>query len=180
MTVRAVIIGLPGAGKSTVGRLLARELGVPFADSDQLIVEATGRSIPDIFADDGEAGFRQIEEKEIARALREFGGVLSLGGGAILSPQTRQNLRGHHTILIEAPQAELLRRVTNSRTKRPLLENNPEENLARLTVERAPLYEEVATIRVQSGPEPVRGVVVQALEKLQEAEAQETNAEKDN
>ncbi len=154
MSVRAVIVGLPGAGKSTVGRLLARELSVPFADTDNLVVTVAGKSVSKIFADDGEAAFRKLEEREIARALHHFDGVLSLGGGAILSEKTRSTLADYPTILIDVPLDELLRRVTKSRNKRPLLQGDARANLERIATERRPLYESVAKMRIESGPGP--------------------------
>lgn len=80
MSVRAVLVGMPGVGKSTVGKLLAKDLELPFADSDALIVSETGQSIPEIFQTVGEEGFRRLEADIIARTLADFDGVLSLGG----------------------------------------------------------------------------------------------------
>src|SRR5690606_24034718 len=94
----AVLVGPPGAGKTTIGRKLARRLDVSFPDADLLIVEAEGRSIPEIFASAGEPYFRGIEERIIGDALVSFDGVLSLGGGAVLSAATRERLRGHRVV----------------------------------------------------------------------------------
>lgn len=94
----AVLVGPPGAGKTTIGRKLARRLDVEFRDSDQLIEVRRGLSIPEIFASDGEAGFREIEQEIVGEMLAGFDGVLSLGGGAVLSAVTRERLRGTRVI----------------------------------------------------------------------------------
>ncbi|EPD26588.1 shikimate kinase [Actinotignum schaalii] len=159
MSVRAVLVGMPGVGKSTVGKLLAKDLQLPFADSDALIVSETGQSIPEIFQTVGEEGFRRLEADIIARTLANFDGVLSLGGGAILSGATRQALRGYPVVLIEARMDILVRRITGSRTRRPLLEDNPAARLRELDRERTPLYRDVASVTVTSdGGSPHRVV----------------------
>ena len=104
-----VLVGMPASGKSRVGRELAAALGVEHRDSDSLIESSQGRSIPEIFASDGEDAFRTIEEEVIAQAL-ELPGVLSVGGGALISARTRERLRGRCVIYIEAELSELLRR----------------------------------------------------------------------
>ena len=101
MAPKAVLVGLPGSGKSTIGRRLAKALGVGLLDTDAAIEERTGRSIADIFATDGEQEFRRIEEEVVRDALAEHDGVLSLGGGAITSPGVRDALAGHTVIYLE-------------------------------------------------------------------------------
>ena len=95
------LVGLPGAGKSKVGRLLARHLNVPHIDTDAMIVERTGRSIAEIFASDGEAAFRQLEARAVADAL-EREAVISLGGGAVVTEAVRNRLGGHTVVYINA------------------------------------------------------------------------------
>src|SRR6201993_1925178 len=120
MAPKAVLVGLPGSGKSTIGRRLARALGVDFLDSDAAIETKTGRSIADLFATDGEQEFRRIEEEVIRTALAEHDGVLALGGGAITSPGARDMLVGHSGIYLKITAAEGMRQPIGNRA-RPLL-----------------------------------------------------------
>ncbi|VEI12453.1 3-dehydroquinate synthase [Trueperella bialowiezensis] len=166
MAPRAIFIGMPGAGKSTVGRRVAKELGAEFRDSDELIVERTGRSIDSLFATLGENGFRQIEADAIAWAIREFDGVLALGGGAVLHPGTRSLLADQQVVLIEASDDELVRRVTHSRTIRPLLKNDPRASIKRLRRQRSTIYHSVASYVVLSDARPVGRVVDEVVEHL--------------
>ena len=98
MAPRAVLVGLPGSGKSTIGRRLAKALGVGVLDTDVAIEQQTGRSIPEIFGTDGEKEFRRIEEQVVRAALASHDGIVSLGGGAITSPGVRAALAGHTVI----------------------------------------------------------------------------------
>jgi shikimate kinase len=138
-----VLIGAPGSGKSTVGALLADRLGVTFRDADAVIVERAGKSISDIFTDDGEAVFRAMEEQMTAELL-ELPGVLSLGGGAVLSAATRAALRGHRVVWLRVGLRQSVKRVGLD-TARPLLLGNVRGQLLKLLNERAALYSEVAT-----------------------------------
>lgn len=159
------LVGLPGAGKSKVGRLLARHLNVPHIDTDAMIVERTGRSIAEIFASDGEAAFRQLEARAVADAL-ECEAVISLGGGAVVTEAVRNRLGGHTVVYINATHDELLRR-TGSQTHRPLLLEDPSAVLCRLREEREPYYRAVATLVVPSGPGPASNVAATILEHLE-------------
>ena len=114
MTARVVLVGLPGAGKSTTGRRLAKILCVPFADSDDLVEARAGRSVRDIFATDGEAAFRALEAEAVADALTGFDGVLSLGGGAVLHPPTRAALVASAAASAAAATALTDRQLDNS------------------------------------------------------------------
>jgi shikimate kinase len=143
MSGSIVLIGAPGSGKTTVGAMLAERLGVPFNDADAIIVERAGRSIAEIFTDDGEAAFRALEEQVTAELL-ELPGVLSLGGGAVLSSTTRAALRSHRVVWLRIGLSQSVKRVGLD-TARPLLLGNVRGQLLKLLNERAPLYAEVAT-----------------------------------
>lgn len=150
MAPKAVLVGLPGSGKSTIGRRLAKTLGVPLLDTDNAIEETTGRTIADIFATDGEPEFRRIEEQVIRDALATHDGVLSLGGGAVTTEGVREALAGHTVIYLEISAAEGVRRTGGS-TVRPLLAGPDRgEKFKALMAERVPLYRQVATMRVNT------------------------------
>ncbi|MEW6921187.1 3-dehydroquinate synthase [Trueperella pyogenes] len=163
---RAIFIGMPGAGKSTVGRRVACALGVDFRDSDELVAAREGRSVSAIFAADGEGVFRELEADAIEWAIEEFDGVLALGGGAVLHPRTRKLLANQHVILIEATDEELTRRVSRSRTVRPLLRANPRQEIMRLRRQRSTLYHRVASYVVLSDARPVARVVEEVVDHL--------------
>lgn len=161
-----VLIGPPGAGKTTIGRKLARELGVELYDTDAGIEEVTGRTIPEIFADDGEPEFRRIEEEVVGDALATRGGVVSLGGGAVLSERTRALLRDRTVVYLEISIAEGLRR-TGAGTHRPLLGgDDPGTKYRELMRTRRPLYREVTSIRVRTDGRSPGRVVRSILGKL--------------
>jgi shikimate kinase len=143
MSGSIVLIGAPGSGKTTVGAMLAERLGVTFNDADAIIVERAGKSIAEIFTDDGEAAFRALEEQVTAELL-ELPGVLSLGGGAVLSSTTRAALRSHRVVWLRIGLGQSVKRVGLD-TARPLLLGNVRGQLLKLLNERAPLYAEVAT-----------------------------------
>jgi shikimate kinase len=140
----AVIVGPPGAGKTTVGQALAALLGVGFADTDHLIEEQAGKPIPEIFFDDGEDAFRALERSTIAAALGSFTGVLALGGGSILHDGTREALRAHTVVFLSVELSDAVKRVGLG-AGRPLLAVNPRATLKYLMEQRRPLYAEVAT-----------------------------------
>ena len=161
-----VLVGPPGAGKSTVGRLLAARIGVDFTDVDDLIVARAGRSISEIFITDGEPVFRQLEEAEVAGALAGRHGVLALGGGAVLSQRSRSRIHGHRVVFLSVGMAEGVRR-TGLSTARPLLAGvNPRATFAALLNARLPLYREVATVEVATDgrrPDEVAEDVLDAI-----------------
>jgi len=163
---RVVLVGPPGAGKSTIGRKLAKELGVDLYDTDAGIERETGRTIPEIFAEDGEPEFRRIEEQVVRRAILEERGVVSLGGGAVLSPDTRALLRECTTVYLEISVAEGLRR-TGASNQRPLLNGaDPGAKYRELMRIRRPLYREVATVRVRTDGRSPSRVVRMILSRL--------------
>ncbi len=162
-----VLVGLMGAGKTTVGRRLANRLGVPFVDADAEIEAAAGMTIPEIFAQHGEQHFRAGERKVIARLLQENGGVLATGGGAFMDPDTRAQIkRDGVSVWLRAEVALLLRRVAR-RNNRPLLkQGDPAEIMTRLRDERYPVYAE-ADITVDSTDVPHEEIVDAIIAALQ-------------
>lgn len=167
MAPKAVLVGLPGSGKSTIGRRLAKALGVGLLDTDVAIEQRTGRSIADIFATDGEQEFRRIEEDVVRAALADHDGVLSLGGGAVTSPGVRAALAGHTVVYLEISAAEGVRR-TGVNTVRPLLAGpDRAEKYRALMAKRAPLYRRVATMRVDTNRRNPGAVVRHILSRLQ-------------
>ncbi len=172
MAPKAVLVGLPGSGKSTIGRRLAKALDVPLLDTDAAIEETTGRTIAEIFATDGEAEFRRIEEEVISSALESHDGVLSLGGGAITTPGVRDALAGHTVVYLEINAAEGIRRTSGS-TVRPLLAGPDRgEKFKELMSQRVPLYRRVATIRVNTNRRNPGAVVRYIIERLENADPQ--------
>ncbi len=151
MSPIVVLVGLPGAGKTSTGRRLGRILGVPFADSDDLVEAATGRRVREIFAESGEVAFRAAEGAAIRAALAEFDGVLSLGGGALTVPATRDAVVscGVPVVLLEAPISTLTARVGDA-TSRPLLSGDPSGRLSALADQRRPVYAALATLHVDT------------------------------
>jgi shikimate kinase len=160
-----VLVGPMGAGKSTVGALLARRWDVGLRDTDDDIVASTGREIGEIFVDDGEPLFRELERSSVRAALREHTGVLALGGGAVLSPETRDLLQGHTVVFLDVGLADAVRRVGLG-TSRPLLLGNVRGRLKALLDERHHLYREVATLTVDTSgrtPEDVVDEIAKAV-----------------
>jgi len=161
----AIVVGPPGAGKSTVGQAVADLLGAPFADTDTLIEATAGKPIPDIFFDDGEEAFRALEVAAIAGALESFDGVLALGGGAILNENTRAALAGHTVVFLSVELADAVKRVGLG-AGRPLLSINPRATLKYLMEQRRPLYAEVASHTIATDartPEEIAAEIVTLL-----------------
>ncbi|MEV7089192.1 shikimate kinase [Streptomyces sp. NPDC093085] len=161
-----VLVGPMGVGKSTVGELLAARLGTVFRDSDADIVAEQGRSIAEIFVDEGEPRFRALERAAVRRALAEHTGVLALGGGSVLDPGTRAELAGRPVVYLSMEVAEAARR-TGLNTARPLLAINPRQQWKLLMEERRHLYTEVARVSVATDdrtPEEVVDAVLDALD----------------
>jgi shikimate kinase len=150
----AVLVGPPGAGKSTIGEAVAAALGVEFADTDTIIEARAGKPIPEIFIDDGEPAFRALERATVAESLASFGGVLALGGGAILDEATRKLLLDHTVVFLSVELSDAIKRVGLG-AGRPLLAMNPRATMKFLLDQRRPLYAEVATVTVTTdGREP--------------------------
>lgn len=165
-SVNIYLIGLMGAGKTTIGRQLAKALKLPFYDSDKSIEESTGVDIPTIFEFEGEAGFRERELKMIKQLTRIQGIVLATGGGAILLEDNRKLLKENgFVVYLQCSVARILER-TRRDTQRPLLKtNNPKERLERLFAEREPLYLSCADFKIDTGVIPSKAVVNRILEQ---------------
>ncbi|MFI5838898.1 shikimate kinase [Catenuloplanes sp. NPDC051500] len=154
MRPACVLVGLMGAGKTTVGTALAERLGVGFRDTDHDVEAIAGKPVSDIFIDDGEDHFRALERQAVAAALDSFDGVLALGGGAVLAEETRAVLAGHTVVFLSVELGDAVKRVGLG-AGRPLLALNPRATLRHLMQQRAPLYREVAShVVVTDGREP--------------------------
>ncbi|MFD7295795.1 shikimate kinase [Streptomyces sp. NPDC059897] len=166
---QVVLVGPMGVGKSTVGALLAERLGCAYRDTDDDIVTAQGRTIADIFVDEGEAHFRALEKASVATALADHEGVLALGGGSILDADTRALLTGHTVVYLSMDVEEAAKR-TGLNAARPLLAVNPRKQWRELMEARRHLYTEVARVVVATDgrtPEEVAEAVLDALELKQ-------------
>jgi shikimate kinase len=142
---KAVVIGPPGSGKTTVGKALAVRLATSFRDTDDDVQAVAGKPVGEIFVDDGEERFRELEREAVRLALAEHEGILAVGGGAVLAPETRELLAGHTVIYLEVGLSDAVKRVGLG-TARPLLVLNPRSRLRQLMEERRPIYEGLATI----------------------------------
>lgn len=163
-----VLVGLMGAGKSTVGRRLAKRLGLPFVDSDSAIEDAAGLSAAEIYERFGEEDFRDGERRLVARLIDGTVGVIATGGGAYVDPRTRELLNARAiTVWLDAPVDVLTERTSRRDTRAQLRKGNPRETLARLAEERRPSYAE-AHIRVRSGSGAHADVVDQIIAAVEE------------
>jgi shikimate kinase len=162
---RVVLVGPMGAGKTTVGRLLAGRWGVAFRDTDDVVEEAEGRSVSEIFVDSGEERFRALERAAVTRALAEQPGVLALGGGAVMAEETRAVLDGHPVVFLRVGLSDAAARVGLG-ASRPLLLGNVRGTMKALLDERTPVYESVAVAAVDTDgrtPDEVADAVEEAL-----------------
>jgi len=148
---RAILIGPPGSGKSSIGKALSRELATSFEDTDSMIVEEQGRTIPQIFATDGESGFRAIERTVVLKALRSNIGVISLGGGSILDIEVQQVLSesSAKVIYLRVGLSNVLGRM-GTKGERPLVSEDPKSQWLQLVREREPIYKKLAEIEMNT------------------------------
>ncbi len=171
MQIRCALVGMPGSGKSTVGRHLAHRAGVPFIDLDHRLEQAIGTSIRSYFEAEGEARFRDLESRMLADVAQQPGGmVLSTGGGAVLRAENREVLRQFGDVLyLRASPEEIYKRVKHDKT-RPLLQGgNPMERLRELYAQRDPLYRETAPYVIETGRPSVSTLVNMVMMQLEMA-----------
>jgi 3-dehydroquinate synthase len=163
------LVGLMGAGKTTVGRALAKKLGKQFIDSDHEIEARTGASIPLIFEIEGEEGFRQREAEVIRDLTAQQNIVLATGGGAVLRPDNREYLKTRGTVIyLRASVTSILQRTSHDRN-RPLLRTaDPRTRIEELAREREPLYHEIADIIIDTGRPNVQSLIQSILAKLED------------
>lgn len=171
MQIRCALVGMPGSGKSTVGRQLAHRLGVGFVDLDHRLEQIIGTTIRSFFETEGEERFRDLEARVLAEVAQEPGGlVLSTGGGAVLRPENREVLRQMGAVLyLRASPEEIFKRVKHDRT-RPLLQGgNPLEKLRDLYAQRDRLYRETAHYVIETGRPTVSTLVNMIMMQLEMA-----------
>jgi shikimate kinase len=168
LSLRLSLVGLPGSGKSTVGRQLARRLELPFTDTDHVIEERLGCSIREFFEREGEAPFRDVEESVIRELSQAGPGVLATGGGAVLRTGNREQLkRSGQVVYLRTTPEEVFRRLRHDRN-RPLLQvDDPLAQLRKLYDERDPLYRETAYFVVETGRPSVSTLVNMVLMQLE-------------
>ncbi|MEP7194660.1 MAG: shikimate kinase [Actinomycetota bacterium] len=167
MRPRVVLIGPPGAGKTTVGHLLAARLDVGLYDTDHAIERQQGRSISDIFVDEGEPRFRELERAEVEAALTSHSGVLSLGGGAVMDPANAAALAGHTVVFLDVGISDAAGRVGFNQS-RPLLVVNPRAQWTRMMDIRRPTYERLATFTVLTTGRTPRDIAAEIARRLEQ------------
>ncbi len=161
------LIGMPGAGKSTVGKALAKSLRWAFVDLDHQIEARCGVAIPVIFEIEGEQGFRKRESQALAELACEHGKVVATGGGAVLAESNQGILRSQGVVVyLRATVDELYRRTNRDRNRPLLATNDPKRRLQELFVQRGPIYESLADITVESGSSTVPAVIQQIISQL--------------
>ena len=169
MAQNIIFVGPMGAGKTTIGKQLARQLGRTFYDSDRVIEEHTGANIPLIFEMEGEEGFRRREKSIIAELMSKQNIVLATGGGVVLDPENRDQItRQGFVIYLSAPLDHLFNRTSKDKN-RPLLQtDDPRKKLEEIISIRDPLYREVADIVIETDGSPARGVVKKLVDLITE------------
>ncbi len=174
-----VLVGMMGAGKSTVGRRLAARLGRPFVDADDELVRRTGRTVREWFAEEGEDGFRRAEAELLADLLSAPGpAVIAAGGGVVVRPENREALAREARVVYLRAGAPFLVSRLNRKPHRPLLDDDPEATLTRLLSERAALYDAAADLVIDVEPfhsdheQPKRALAARLAEMVEAAEAE--------
>lgn len=160
-----VLVGAPGAGKTTVGTAVAQRLGLTFTDTDELIADRAGKSIQDIFIEDGEEAFRDLEVEIVGEALQNSAGVLSLGGGAVLRSETQAALEGHNVVWLDVT-ADIASSRAGLGAPRPVLLGNVRGKMAKLLDARRPVYESVATVTVDASGDNIDDTIEQVASTI--------------
>jgi 3-dehydroquinate synthase len=169
VTRRILLVGMMGAGKTTVGKLTARELGWDYLDSDAEVEAETGATVPELFARDGETAFREAEARALRRACaRAQNVVVSVAGGAVLRPESRTLIAASGTVIWLRAQVDTLARRVGSGAGRPLLDGDPLTALADLEAVRRPFYAEVADLTIDVDGLPPSAVAARILEAVAE------------
>lgn len=164
----AILIGPMGAGKTSVGRRLARQLGLEFRDTDADVEAMAGKSVSDIFVEDGEPHFRELERQAVARAVAEHTGILALGGGAVMDPATQKLLADHQVVYLRVGLAAAAQRVGMG-VSRPLLLGNVRTTMKRILDDRAPTYEQLAKQTIDTDELSIDQVASMISAHLQQA-----------
>lgn len=161
-----MLIGPPGAGKSSIGKSLAKRMNLNFIDTDELIENRSGKKISDIFLEDGEAGFRALEKESVLEALRQADSIISLGGGAVLDSETQSVLREmNRVVYLEVSISNAAPRIGFNRD-RPLLLGNPRQQWLSLMEHRKPIYESLAKYQVSTDNRKVNEVAEILVKEL--------------
>ena len=161
-----ILIGPPGAGKTTVGALLAGRLGVSFTDTDAEVEAVAGKPVSDIFVEDGEPAFRDLEREAVARTLGNADGVVAVGGGAVLDPRTREHLTGQRVVYLETGFAAAAKRVGLSQARPLLIGTNPRATLKALLDRRLPIYQKLAWLTITTDDRDPEQIAAEVAARL--------------
>jgi shikimate kinase len=161
-----ILIGPPGAGKTTVGALLAARLGVSFTDTDAEVEAVAGKPVSDIFIEDGEPAFRDLEREAVARVIASTDGVVAVGGGAVLDQQTQGRLAGRPVVYLETGFAVAAKRTGLSQARPLLIGTNPRATLKALLDQRLPTYQKLAWMTVTTDDHDPEQVAAEIATRL--------------